>query len=99
MKNIITHILIFALLVACSNQDNIPEKNKIDINEVSKRIECSEERPKMCTREYRPVCATKDNGTRCIQAPCDSTDEITYSNACVACSDQAVYSHVPGECK
>lgn len=99
MKKILTLFIICCVLTGCSNQDNKSEQNKIDLNQVAKRIECSEERPKYCTKELRPVCATKDNGTRCIQAPCDSTDEVTYSNACVACSDQAVYSHVSGECQ
>lgn len=62
------------------------------------RVECSEPRPQFCTRDYRPVCATRDNGVRCVTTPCDSTEQRTYSNGCSACADAAVYFHVPGAC-
>lgn len=59
---------------------------------------CTEPRPEMCTRDYRPVCATVDTGIRCITTPCPSTEQRTYGNACSACGDKKVISHVPGEC-
>lgn len=59
---------------------------------------CAEPRPEMCTRDYRPVCATVDTGIRCITTPCPSTEQRTYGNACSACGDKKVISHVPGEC-
>ncbi len=59
---------------------------------------CTEPRPEMCTKDYRPVCATVDTGIRCITAPCPSTEQRTYGNACSACGDEKVISHVPGEC-
>jgi hypothetical protein len=59
---------------------------------------CSDPRPEACTMDYNPVCADKDNGIRCIQAPCPSTDKVTYGNGCSACGDKAVYGYVPGEC-
>jgi len=61
--------------------------------------QCKEPRPEICTMHYSPVCATRDNGVRCITAPCPSTEMATYSNACMACADAAVISHRPGECK
>jgi hypothetical protein len=41
----------------------------------------------ICTREYRPVCGAMG----------DSTSR-TFSNKCVACSDEKVTSYVPGPC-
>ncbi len=48
---------------------------------------CPEERLTMCTMDYTPVCALmKDNSVK------------TYGNACSACSDPQVVSHVKGIC-
>lgn len=60
---------------------------------------CEEPRPEMCTREYRPVCADRDTGVRCITTPCPSTEQVTYGNACTACSDAKVIRHRPGACE
>jgi hypothetical protein len=62
-------------------------------------VACEDPRPQMCTHEYRPVCAARDNGVRCVTTPCDSTDARTYGNACSACADPKVISYVPGACK
>lgn len=48
--------------------------------------------------DYRPRCATRDNGVRCITAPCVSIETATYANACSACADAKVFYHVPGAC-
>jgi hypothetical protein len=61
-------------------------------------IECREPRPEMCTQHYDPVCATRDNGVRCVTTPCDSTETATYSNGCMACADPDVFSYVEGAC-
>ena len=50
-------------------------------------VECSEPRRQACTREYRPVCAQRDTGIRCVTTPCDSSEWVTAPNPCVACSD------------
>jgi len=48
---------------------------------------CPEERPMVCTMDYRPVCGLhNDNSTK------------TYSNACAACSNPEVISHGPQAC-
>jgi hypothetical protein len=63
--------------------------------EISKSVDdigCNNPRPEMCTMDYNPVCATKDNGAR-------PTETATYPNACSACSDENVISTIPGECK
>lgn len=59
---------------------------------------CSEPRPQICTMDYTPVCATRDNEIRCVTTPCDSTEAATYANACGACADNRVSSYQPGEC-
>ncbi len=56
-------------------------------------VNCPEQRPEICTREYRPVCATRDTGVRCVTTPCPSTEQRTYSNGCSACADEKVISY------
>jgi hypothetical protein len=60
---------------------------------------CPAERPQMCTREYLPVCASRDTGIRCVTTPCPSVEWKTYGNACDACSDPKVTGHRPGACE
>ena len=62
-------------------------------------ITCGDERPQMCTKEYRPVCGTKDTGVRCITTPCPSVEYKTYGNACTACADERVISYVTEICE
>jgi hypothetical protein len=60
---------------------------------------CEAPRPDVCTREFRPVCAQRDTGTRCVTTPCDSIEAVDAGNACTACSDPAVYGYYPGRCE
>ncbi len=62
-------------------------------------VVCSEPRPRICTYDYKPVCASRDTGIRCVTTPCPSTENITYSNGCAACSDKRVISYQPGSCE
>ena len=64
-----------------------------------KITQCTDPRPEMCTREYMPVCATKDTGVRCVTTPCPSTEEVTYPTGCTACSDAAVIGYRQGQCE
>jgi len=59
---------------------------------------CPEKRPEVCTFDYRPVCATRDTGIRCVTTPCASTEQKTYGNACSACADEKVIGYIPDEC-
>lgn len=61
--------------------------------------QCRDPRPEMCTREYKPVCANRDTGVRCVTTPCPSTEWRTYGNACDACSDKAVTGYRAGTCR
>ena len=51
---------------------------------------CVDPRPEVCAQVYLPVCGTRD--ARLV------SDWKTYSNACTACADPAVYAHRPGTC-
>lgn len=59
-------------------------------------VQCSAPRPEICYELYQPVCATRDNGVRCVTTPCPSTDVATYSNDCKACADPAVQGFFNG---
>lgn len=61
-------------------------------------VACSNPRPEICTREYRPVCAQVDTGKRCVTVPCDSSVNETRGNACSACSDPKVVGYRAGAC-
>jgi hypothetical protein len=55
--------------------------------EGSTLVRCTEPRPQICTRDYRPACGVRED---------DSVD--TYGNVCDACADERVVGHRPGEC-
>ena len=71
-------------------------RSATDFSDLDKR--CEDPRPQMCTREYRPVCALRDTGVRCVTTPCPSTEWKTYGNACDACADADVIGHIAGAC-
>jgi len=48
---------------------------------------CASPRPQMCTRDFRPSCGLRRDGTR-----------KTYDNACSACADGDVESQAAGAC-
>jgi hypothetical protein len=81
-----------ALKVVGYTQGECPNLEYVECNHTFARGE-------FCAQIYDPVCAQRDNGIRCIRAPCPSTDNVTYSNACEACKDEKVYGYVPGACE
>jgi hypothetical protein len=50
--------------------------------------QCPAERPQLCTRIYRPVCAWQP----------DSGEWKTFASDCTACADSRVAGYIPGEC-
>src|SRR5216683_6497442 len=48
---------------------------------------CADPRPQMCTRDYRPACGQRRDGSR-----------KTYGNPCTACSDPEVVIQAAGAC-
>lgn len=59
---------------------------------------CADPRPELCTQDYRPVCGLRDTGVRCVTTPCESTERVTYGNACAACSNPGVAGYTEGVC-
>ncbi len=92
---IIFIVLNISLLAACMPKTTETTTKPIN-SEAS--ISCGDERPQMCTREYRPVCGSRDTGVRSVTTPCQSTELKTYGNACTACADEKVISYIAGEC-
>jgi hypothetical protein len=84
-------IIIFTL--GCTHQKNAAITPAKQPNSATTIIQCPEKRLSICTREYQPVCATRDTGIRCVTAPCPSTEEKTYGNACAACADEKVFGY------
>ena len=95
------YLPVFLLLAACSQAPVASEPSPPPSNapkESSEPVACTEPRPEVCTQIYAPVCATRDTGVRCITTPCPSSEQVTKSSACNACSDPKVMSWVKGEC-
>lgn len=83
--SIVSALAVLAYIVAgCASApgetDGVPLDDSL--------VQCVEPRPQMCTREYRPVCATLADG---------KTE--TYSTGCTACSDSNVVGYRPGACE
>jgi len=93
MSHLFRLIVLTASLTACVSPSIPPEsKTKPELTH------CPEQRPQICTMDYRPVCATRDTGIRCVTTPCPSSEQKTYSNACSACADAKVIGYIPDEC-
>jgi len=51
-------------------------------------VVCTEPRPTVCTRDYRPMCAVHGDGS-----------ESTAANGCEACADPSVLGYRNGACE
>lgn len=96
-------ILLITGLFGCGEPsqavESAPEPKLEKVMDTSNNfIACPDDRPEMCTRDYRPVCAKRDTGIRCIATPCPSTEWTTEGNPCTACSNPTVEGFTPGEC-
>jgi hypothetical protein len=58
-------------------------------NDISTPLDkaCTDPRPQLCTRDYRPVCGVLNDGS-----------QKTYGNGCGACSDESVKGFNNGAC-
>ena len=75
-SGICTTILLLALVTGgCASS----HETTGDRDATSTMTACTEPRPQICTREYRPVCATLADGST-----------KTYATGCTACSDPKV---------
>ncbi|GAB3537863.1 hypothetical protein GCM10027343_02080 [Noviherbaspirillum agri] len=102
MKMVTTRTLMMLLavsLVAACGARPLQETVQEPLKEPENLTQCRDPRPQMCTREYKPVCASRDTGVRCVTTPCPSTEWRTYGNACDACSDSKVSGYREGACK
>jgi len=64
--------------------DELQARKIIDKNPITI---CQEQRPEICTQDYKPVCARLEDRS-----------SKTYSNGCTACSDQNVIDYRNGTC-
>ena len=78
---------LFALLFAAAAAPACAQQQPAAPPAPAGQVACTAPRPQVCTKEFRPVCATRRDGTR-----------RTYGNGCEACADTAVTGHVPGPC-
>jgi len=98
-KSILSILVLFVAGLLSSCQSNTQTgTDVVTAPESSTQTQCKSPRQQMCTREYRPVCATRDTGVRCVTTPCPSTEKVTKSNACTACNDEKVFSYTEGAC-
>ena len=74
--------LALLVLAACQEKDNASKPP-----DWAARL-CQSPRPQICTREYRPVCGYRLDGT-----------VRTYGNPCDACADRQVERHAEGPCR
>jgi hypothetical protein len=84
-SKLILFVLTSMLVTSCAsyNQKNeiYNEPGALDL------IICEEPRPKICTREYNPVCATLRDGST-----------VTGATGCTSCSDPDVMGYKKGAC-
>ncbi len=103
--SVLAAVLAIGVLTACvdlvAREDAKPSPVLLPLNTAAPGfVQCHTPRPEICYELYAPVCAARDNGLRCITAPCPSAEQATYGNDCKACSDPRVMGFVPGgECK
>ena len=86
MKKQALLILVIWAMSGCASIK--PTKSNATKQDHPQKQICPEPRPELCTQQYEPVCGQFSSGV-----------SKTYSNWCSACSDIAVESYVPGECR
>lgn len=86
-----TNSLYTSSIVANTKYDSINSAISIMNKVLEDNIE-------ICTLEFDPVCGRKDTGIRCITTPCDSSEDISYSNICHLEADKAEFLY-QGSCK
>ena len=79
-------LVIISCLGACANQS-------VELMMPEGAIICSEPRPQICTREYRPVC-----GYTFSNSNSNSISEKTYATGCTACAHPSVQAYRPEAC-
>lgn len=103
MRSSLSIVLTALLLVACAS--SAPRAGAADPAPAPTAAAkppagetCSKPRTRHCPDTKAPVCAIRDTGIRCVTTPCDSTEQRTYDNGCMACLDPNVQTFTPGAC-
>ena len=91
-------VMILGLIPACASGNRTEAKEPMGsgdaildagtISDGDSLTRCTEPRPQICTREYRPVCAQLQDGRF-----------KTFPTGCTACTDPDVAGFVDGACK
>ena len=71
-----------------SRRASLSDLQASDASDGQNMVACKEPRPQVCTQDYRPVCAVRQDGSF-----------KTYSNGCGACSDPSVNGYREGACE
>jgi hypothetical protein len=66
--------------------------NNQELSVNSSQVACTDPRPLMCTREFAPVCALKQDLD-------GNKTQVTYATGCTACADPQVLSYEQGTCQ
>ena len=99
MKKLIIRILTTSALFLCITlPDTVISGSKKIQQDTASLMQCKDPRPEMCIGQYKPVCAIKNTGVQCLTSSCLSIKELTYANACEACSDYKVVEYKQGVC-
>lgn len=88
-------VVVAAGMSACAtntNNDLFNELNRQGALRNTKPVVCKDPRPLICTREFDPVCAIKEDldGNQTL---------VTYATGCTACADVRVVSYLQGACE
>ena len=83
-KALVKLSLSFSISLVLSACASGPDAVDVELMQI-----CESPRPQMCTMEYAPVCAFREEG---------NSERRQYSNGCGACADPEVSGYVPGPC-
>ena len=94
-----TPIFLCMLMAGCVNQADVKAGKSVPVASPVVQTEtpssmvttCPAHRPEICTREYRPVCATLESNASPVR-------QKTYATGCTACADPSVVSYIDGAC-
>jgi hypothetical protein len=92
---IVTATVGIGSISGCATNAMDGSNNTTNNQEVSvkrSQVACTDPRPLMCTREFAPVCALKQDLD-------GNKTQVTYATGCTACADPQVLSYEQGACQ
>lgn len=88
---VVVGLIVAVVLIANANSSTSapppPSSNKVYCTAESRGVGA-------CTMEHAPVCGWNDETVQCVTYPCAQT----YSNKCMACTNEHVAYYTQGEC-